>query len=125
MAKRVFISFAVEDVLYRDFLVGQARNKRSPFELADMSVKEPWSSNWKERCLTKIRGCHGMIALVSKNTKDASGARYEIQCALDEKLPLMPMYVNDERNYTLPFELASKRIYAWSWANLETFVDGL
>ena len=125
MPKRVFISFAVEDALYRDFLVGQARNKRSPFEFTDMSVKEPWSSNWKERCLSKIRGCEGMIALVSRNTRNASGARYEIQCAIDEKIPLMAMYVNDERNFSLPPELVGRRINTWNWDNLEAFADGL
>ena len=47
MANRVFISFAApEDNYARDFLVGQARNNRSPFEFVDMSVKEPWSESW-------------------------------------------------------------------------------
>ena len=42
MAKndRIFISFAIEDVKLRDFLVGQARNEKSPFSFVDMSVKK-------------------------------------------------------------------------------------
>jgi hypothetical protein len=56
MAKRVFISFAIEDEWARDYLVGQARNERSPFEFVDMSVKEPWSDSWRTRCRTRIRG---------------------------------------------------------------------
>ena len=47
MAKRIFISFAIEDERLRDLLVGQARNEKSPFEFVDMSVKEPWDSAWK------------------------------------------------------------------------------
>lgn len=38
--KRVFISFAIEDVQYRDYLVDQARKKHSPFDFIDMSVKK-------------------------------------------------------------------------------------
>jgi len=68
VAKRIFISFAVEDTKARDFLVGQARNAASPFELVDMSVKEPWDSAWKTKCRTKIKGCDGVIALLSKKT---------------------------------------------------------
>lgn len=60
---RIFISFAVEDKTYRDFLLGQARNEKSPFEFVDMSVKNPWDSAWKTSCRTKIKGCDGMIAL--------------------------------------------------------------
>ena len=125
MAKRIFISFAIEDEKYRNFLVGQAKNEKSPFEFVDMSVKEPWSKDWKEKCLSKIRGCDGMIVLVSKNTKGASGARYEIQCAADEKIPLMAMYVDAERDFSLPPELDGKRINVWSWDNLKAFIDRL
>ncbi len=42
--KRIFISFAMEDKTLRDFLVGQAKNEKSPFEFVDMSVKKPWES---------------------------------------------------------------------------------
>jgi hypothetical protein len=37
---KVFIAFAVEDKTYRDFLVGQAKLDRSPFEFTDMSAQE-------------------------------------------------------------------------------------
>lgn len=46
--KRVFISFAIEDIEYRDFLVQQARKKHSPFDFIDMSVKTEWEQDeWK------------------------------------------------------------------------------
>lgn len=49
MAKnnRIFIAFAAEDSTYRDFLVGQAKNEKSTFGFTDMSVKQPWDSQWK------------------------------------------------------------------------------
>jgi hypothetical protein len=42
--------FAIEDKTYRDFLIGQAKNEKSPFEFVDMSVKEPWGEKWKANC---------------------------------------------------------------------------
>lgn len=76
LSKRVFISFAIEDIKYRDYLVNQARNKRSPFGFIDMSVKKKWKAiEWQRRCRTKIKQCDGMIALLSKNTHKAGGAR--------------------------------------------------
>ena len=47
MNKRIFIAFAIEDKLSKDFLVGQAKNERSSFEFIDMSVKQPWETDWK------------------------------------------------------------------------------
>jgi hypothetical protein len=63
---RIFISFAIEDKTLRDLLVGQARNEKSPFEFVDMSVKTPWDSAWKTNCRTKIKGCDGVLIIVTR-----------------------------------------------------------
>jgi len=42
-----------------------------------MSVKEPWDEKWKTNCRTKIKGRNGVIALISKNTAKADGAKWE------------------------------------------------
>lgn len=127
MAKRVFISFAAEDSKYRDFLVGQAKNDKSPFEFVDMSVKEPWDENWKERCRTKIKGCDGMIALVSKKTNSASGAKFEMKCANEEGIRLRGVYINsdDKESITIPTELDGKLVINWTWDNIKSFIDSL
>ena len=122
--KRVFISFAIEDSKYRDFLVAQSKNDNSPFEFIDMSVKKAWETDWETKCKTKIKGCDGMIALVSKNTVSATGEIFEIRCAYEEKIPVMLMYINDERP-TLPSLLSGRLINIWSWPNLKSFVSRL
>jgi nucleoside 2-deoxyribosyltransferase len=124
MAKRIFIAFAIEDEIYRNFLSGQAKNEQSPFEFVDMSAKQPWDEKWKTNCRTRIRGCDGVVALISKNTANAAGQLWEIQCAYDEGKPVMLMWINDERP-TLPALLNDKRINVWSWPNLKSFVSQL
>lgn len=128
MAKnnRIFISFAAEDSKYRDFLVGQAKNEKSPFEFVDMSVKEPWDSAWKTKCRTKIKGCDGMIALVSKNTAKAEGQRWEVACAKEEGIPIRGVYVDSaDKPSSLPSELQGVRVVNWTWDNIAAFIDSL
>jgi hypothetical protein len=126
MAKRVFISFAMEDKKYRDFLVGQARNEHSPFEFVDMSVKEPWDERWKTQCRSKIKGCDGVIALVSQNTKNADGQLWEISCAKQEQIRIRGIYTNaDDKPTNLPAELSGVVVNIWTWSNIKTFIDSL
>ena len=124
--KRIFISFAIEDIKYRDFLVEQARKEKSPFEFIDMSVKKAWKQDeWKRKCRTKIKGCDGVIALISKNTHLAHGARWEIKCALEEKIPTIGMQVKWNNKGAKPKELKNKKVIRWTWANIEDFINDL
>ena len=124
MAKRIFVSFAIEDEYARDFLRGQARNASSPFEFIDMLVKQPWDSAWKELCRTRIRGCDGVVALLSKNSLTAAGERWEIRCAIEEGIPLIGIYVQKE-DTSSPLEMDGHRKIYWSWDGIAAFINGL
>jgi hypothetical protein len=122
--KVVFIAFAIEDERQRDLLKGQALNTASPFEYVDMSVKEPYDNNWKERVRTRIRRSDGVIALVSKNTLNSSGEKWEINCAKDEKKKLIGLWAyTDDRSK--PAVLEGHRIIVWSWDGIAKFIDSL
>lgn len=123
--KRVFISFAVEDSTYRDFLVGQARNDKSPFEFTDMSVNQPWDEKWKTNCRIKIKGCDGFIVLLSKKTAKAEGALWEIRCAKEEKIPILGIHIDRNNKAAIPSELAGQRVIEWNWTDIKKFIDGL
>lgn len=122
--KRVFISFAIEDVKYRDFLIIQSKKPNSPFTFIDMSVKKPWSEIvWKDKCRTKIKKCDGMIVLISKNTWHSSGTRWEIKCAYEEKIPVVAMQVKKNNPGAKLPELGNAKVFAWNWPNLSSIVD--
>jgi len=127
MAKqnRIFISFAIEDAQYRDFLKGQARNDKSPFEFVDMSAKEAWDSQWKTQCRTRIKGCDGVIALLSKNTAKADGAKWEMKCAVDEGIPLIGMHIHRDDKGAIPAELSGKKVIEWDWPVIARWLDSL
>lgn len=119
--KVIFIAFAIEDVKQRDLLKGQSLNTKSPFEYIDMSVKQAYDSDWKERVRTRIRRSDGVIALVSKNSLTSSGQKWEIQCAKDEKKKVMGIYIyTDDRTY-----LEGVNTKVWTWDNIANFIDSL
>ncbi|MGE5352284.1 MAG: TIR domain-containing protein [Chitinophagales bacterium] len=123
--KRIFISFAIEDVLYRDFLKGQARNEKSPFEFTDMSAKEAWDEKWKTNCRIRIKGCDGVIALLSKNTAKADGEKWEMNCANEEKIPMIGVHIHKDDKGAIPSELSGKKVIEWSWEGIKKFIDSL
>lgn len=123
--KKIFVSFAIEDRFARDNLVHQSERQRAPFQFVDMSVRQPWSSQWKTQCRERIAGCDGVIAFISNNTYDADGARWEIKCAYEEGVPVLPMYIHDTGTTRTITELSGKRIYHWTWGNVVSFVNKL
>lgn len=122
--RRIFVSFAVEDSWARDFLRGQSLNDHCPFDFVDMSVKEPWNSSWKTNCRAKIRGSDGFIAMLSNNTANASGARWEISCAVEEHIPVLGLFIHAEQRYVPP-EMGWNRVIAWTWPGVAAFINGL
>ena len=119
--KVIFVAFAIEDERQRDFLKGQSLNTKSPFEYIDMSVKEAYNAEWKERVRTRIRRSDGVIALVSKNSLTSSGQKWEIACAQEEKKRVLGIWAyKDERTH-----LAGVRTVVWTWDAIRDFIDSL
>ena len=119
--KVVFVAFAIEDVRQRDFLKGQSLLTTSPFEYIDMSVKEAYDEDWKERVRTRIRRSDGVIALISKNSLNSSGQKWEMSCAKEENKKVLGIwsYTDDRTN----FPGISTR--AWTWDAIEGFINTL
>lgn len=119
--KVIFVAFAIEDERQRDLLKGQSLNTQSPFEYIDMSVKEAYSSEWKERVCSRIRRSDGVIALVSKNSVTSSGQKWEIACAREEKKRVLGVWAyKDDRT-----DLTGLRTVVWTWDAIKDFIDSL
>lgn len=119
--KVIFIAFAIEDERQRDFLKGQSLSPRAPYEFVDMSVKEPYDANWKDRVRTRIRRSDGVIVLVSANSLTSSGQKWEIQCAKDERKSIRGIWAyKDDRT-----DVAGVPTVVWNDANISGFIDAL
>lgn len=119
--KVVFVAFAIEDVTQRDFLKGQSLHTKSPFEYIDMSVKEAYDKDWKDRVRTRIKRSDGVIVLVSKNSLTSSGQKWEIECAKEEKKKILGIwaYTDDRTN------IVGVNTKVWTWDNIKDFIDSL
>ncbi|MFB7578218.1 TIR domain-containing protein [Streptomyces hydrogenans] len=119
--KVIFVAFAIEDERQRDFLKGQSLHPRAPFEFIDMSVKEPYDTNWKDRVRTRIKRSHGVIVLVSKNSTASTGQKWEIQCAKEEGKPIRGIWAYSDDRTAIP----GVTTVIWSDANIASFIDSL
>lgn len=119
--KTIFVAFAIEDEKQRTFLKGQSLHPRAPYEFIDMSVKEPYDTNWKERVRTRIRRSDGVIVLVSKNSITSSGQKWEIACAREERKPIRGIfaYTDDRTN------IVGVNTFTWSDKNIADFIDAV
>lgn len=119
--KIVFVAFAIEDETQRDFLKGQSLHPRAPFEFIDMSVKEPYALEWKERVRTRIRRSDGVIVLVSRYSLTSSGQKWEIQCAKEESKRIRGIWAYSDDRTDLP----GVYTVVWSDSDISNFIDSL
>ena len=126
MKKRTFISFDYDhDHDIKDCLVGQARNPDSPFEITDMSIKEPVSYNWKENARRRIRGCDVVVVLCGEHTDTASGVTAELTIAQEEGVPYFLLRGRSNRPCAWPnHRYSNDKMYNWSWNNLKLLFQG-
>lgn len=119
--KIIFVAFAIEDERQRDFLKGQSLLTKSPFEYIDMSVKQAYESEWKNKVRSRIRRSDGVIALVSKSSLKSSGQKWEIDCAKEEGKNVLGVwaYSNDRT------KMEGINTVEWKWSSIQNFIDNL
>jgi hypothetical protein len=124
--KRVFISFDFDhDEDLKTLLVGQAKHPDSPFELADWSVKQPMSGDWKEKVRKRIRAVDIVIVLCGEFTDSASGVSAELEIAKEEAIPAFLLWGRSEKACKKPKSASSSdKVYKWTWDNLKALIGG-
>ena len=124
--KRVFISFDYDhDNDLRCYLVAQAKNPNSPFSIADWSVKERLSGDWKQKVRGRIRRTDLVIIICGEYTHTATGVADELAIAKEESKPYFLLKGRRKQNCTKPRNaLASDNIYDWTWEDLKILIEG-
>jgi hypothetical protein len=126
MKKRVFISFDYDhDEDLRNLLIGQSRNPDSPFDMANWSVKEPMSGDWKSKVQSRIKKCELMIVMCGQYMYSASGVSVELSIAQEEGIPYFLLWGRSDKQCVKPKAAKkSDKIYKWTWDNLKALVGG-
>ena len=123
---RAFISFDFDhDEDLRNLLVGQARNPDSPFNIADWSVQEPLTGNWKEKVRDRIRRTDLTIVICGEHTHSAQGVATELSITRAEGNPYFLLWGHPNKTCTKPATAGdSDTIYNWTWENLKKLIAG-
>lgn len=123
---RVFVSFDYDhDVGLKHLLVGQSRHEDSPFEIADHSIKEHISGDWKANARTRIRRSDVVCVICGEHTHTATGVSAELAIAQEEKTPYFLLYGYSEKACYKPRAAReSDKIYRWTWDNLKSLIGG-
>src|SRR4051812_42270851 len=127
MAKtKVFISFDYDhDEPLKEFLVGQSKHEDSPFELADWSIKEAISEDWKKKARTRIKGVDTVAVICGKNTDTATGVSAEVTIAQEEKVPYFLLQGYKDGGCKKPKAAkVDDKLYEWTWKNLKALIGG-
>ncbi len=127
MAKtRVFISFDYDhDSDLKTMLVGQSRLDDSPFEIADWSVKEPLTGDWKAKVRTRIKQVGVVCVICGEHTDTATGVSVELTIAKEEIKPYFLLWGRANKTCVKPKSASSTdKIYEWTWENLKLLIGG-
>jgi hypothetical protein len=125
MAKvRAFISFDYDnDKNIKELLVGQSKHSDTPFEIADWSVKEHLTGDWKEKVRQRIKKTDQIIILCGQN--NATGVNAEVKLAQEENKPYFLLKGYKDKTCVKPSTAkASDKMYDWTWENLKILLNG-
>ena len=118
--KRVFISFDFDnDKVLKEFIIGQAKNPDSPFEVADHSLKEAApEKDWLAKARNAISRSDVFIIMLGSKTRYAPGVKKEVKIANDlgkVKFQIIG-YKDGSNSWAVP---DGGRTYSWNWENLK------
>ena len=124
--QRVFISFDFDnDEDLKNALVGQARYPNSPFEIADWSVKEPFTGNWQAKVRERIKRIGVTVVICGHWTHTARGVAAELQISRELGKPYFLLIGRKDNRYRKPTTaFRNDKVYDWTWRNLEALFAG-
>lgn len=121
MAKtRVFVSFDFDnDEILKTFILGQSRHPDSPFEVADLSLKEAQPEwDWEAKARAAISRADVFIVMLGSKTRFAPGVRKEVKMAneLGKRKFQIIGYKDGFADWAVP---DGGQTYRWDWENLK------
>jgi hypothetical protein len=122
---RGFVSFDFDHNENEKILfIGQAKNKKTPFNFEDWSSKSDLpQSQWEKIVKEKINKCNFVVVLVGKYMASATGVAKEITFAKDCNVPIFGVYVGDANTSSnLPDGLQRNRTIDWDWDKIASAI---
>ena len=128
LSNQVFISFALKDVALRDALIEQVGKINAEMKCINMPMKKSWESAWKAETMETVRGCDGVIGIITESIVRADGQMWELRCAYDSGLPVLLIFDKEAekiRARDLPELIREKDIAVWDEMVISMFLKKL
>jgi hypothetical protein len=121
--KRVFVSYDFDnDKILKDFVIGQAKNADSPFEVVDTSLKEAAPmKTWEEKARAAIRRSDLVMVMVGPVTYTAPGVLKEVAMAREEGVRIVQVIGYKDSSPTAVPNAGT--LYKWNWDNLKKILS--
>lgn len=122
--KRAFISFDFDnDKQLRGSLVSQAQDPKSPFNLVDWSVHEPFSEKWRAQIRDLIHKSDLVIVICGYHTHQAKGVAAEVTIAQELNKPYFLLTGHRKGKCQKPDNaLKTDVIHKWKWKILRKLI---
>lgn len=123
---RTFISFDYDNnANHKVLFAGQAKNSKTPFNIADWSSKEALpQATWEKQISDKISVCNIMVVLVGKSSATATGIKKEIDMAKAHNVPYFGVYIDGANSSSpLPQGLQRNRVIDWDWDQIASAIS--
>ena len=114
---KVFVSFDFDnDQDLKHLFCGQADHPDTPFEIADVSVKQALLGDWKAKAEAKIRSAEQVVVLCGEKTHTATGVTDELRIAQALRKPYFLLWGRNGKACTRPDGApTTDKIYTWKW----------
>lgn len=110
---RAFISFEMEDVTARNFLVQQAKDSDNDISFVDYSVQNPFDSAWKTNCKQRIAQTMGTIVIIGATTFSSEACLWEIAETQRQNHYLFAVRRFSDKNHRIPLGLTPAQVIPW------------
>jgi hypothetical protein len=117
---RVFVSFDFdEDQKLKTFILAQAKNADSPFDIENWSLNEPAPQRtWQQKARERIARADVVLVMVGPHSYKSTGVLAEVAIANELKIPVRQVIGYKDASPT-PVPGAGK-LYKWDWRRLRS-----
>lgn len=123
--KKVFTSFDYDhDEDLRTMLIGQSKHPDTPFQMADWSVREHMSGDWRAKVQRRMNNVDLVAVICGEHTDSADGVAAELAIAKQVGKPYFLLCGRAHGNFRRPRGAEGEKVYTWNWDNLKNLIGG-
>ncbi len=122
--KRVFISFHMNDLKFKKFIIEQAKSDRFDLEFTNYSVNEPFDEKWKTQCKERLKKVSAIICLIGEDTWSRLAVDWELKTSYELDKQIFGVRIFRDKNHIIPKQLRDHRAKILQW-NIKDIVREL